>query len=255
MTLSSLRSNSLIPQQNPNAADFSNTATGTYSDSGVNYKYIVFTSSTNLIVTKAGYADIVITGGGGGGGSSYGAGGGAGAVLWGARWLDVGTVPVVCGAAGTTPGGGAGQGGNGGQSYLGNLNGNTNIAFGGGGGGGGGGAGGNGLNGASGGGGSGDNVNGSAGSALASQGNNGAAGVSLSPGGAGGGAGSAPPARTTAGAGVPLNITGSTVYYGCGGAPEGGTSTTGYVAGANGNGGNGRSAGSPGTITVRVRTN
>ena len=58
-------------------ADFSNAATGTYSSGGVNYKYLTYTASGTLTVTKAGFADVLVVGGGGGGGK-YGGGGGAG---------------------------------------------------------------------------------------------------------------------------------------------------------------------------------
>ena len=61
-------------------ANFTDTATGTYSDSGVNYKYLTFTSSGTVTIDRAGFADVLIVGAGSGGGSSnisgYEAGGG-----------------------------------------------------------------------------------------------------------------------------------------------------------------------------------
>lgn len=235
-------------------ANFSNSATGTYTSGGKSYKYVTFTSNGTLTITQEGWADFLVCGAGGGGGASFGGGGGAGALFWGARYFTAGSISIVCGAGGTSPGGGTGQGGDGGHSRLGPEVGHTNIAFGGGGGGGSLGAGGAGRNGASGGGGGSDNQSGAAGAALALQGYGGSAGLNGNPGGCGGGAGGSPPARTTAGAGLPFDITGSTVYYACGGAGESSTATTGYVAGANGNGGAGRAVGSPGRIIVRVRT-
>jgi hypothetical protein len=56
------------------AANFSDTATGTYTG----FKYKTFTSSSTLTVTTAGFADLVIAGGGGCGIGNRGGAGGAG---------------------------------------------------------------------------------------------------------------------------------------------------------------------------------
>lgn len=54
----------------PPAANFSNTATGTYSSGGKNYKWLDFTGNGTLAITQAGIMDIYVLGGGGGG-SAY----------------------------------------------------------------------------------------------------------------------------------------------------------------------------------------
>lgn len=87
------------------AADFSNTATGTYTLSGVTYKYVTFTSSGTLTVTAAGIADVFIIAGGGAGFQSgsdagYNSGGGAGGVVNGIFQLTAGAMAVTVGAAG-----------------------------------------------------------------------------------------------------------------------------------------------------------
>lgn len=89
-------------------ADFSNTATGTYTDGGTAYKYVTFTASGTVTVTKEGFADVLVVGGGGGGagvtGGSRGAGGGgAGGHLVAERvFLPVGSLTVTVGAGGGT---------------------------------------------------------------------------------------------------------------------------------------------------------
>lgn len=83
-------------------ADFSNTATGTYTDTGVNYKYIRFTSSGTLTITQAGVADILVVGAGGTGfsnGIDTSGGGGAGAVTLVSTSLDVASYSVVVAAS------------------------------------------------------------------------------------------------------------------------------------------------------------
>jgi hypothetical protein len=91
------------------AADFSDAASGTYSDSGINYKYITYNASGTLTVTKAGFADVLVVGGGGGGarGASSFGGGGAGGHLEAANvFIPAATITVTVGAGGA---GGAGQ--------------------------------------------------------------------------------------------------------------------------------------------------
>ena len=86
----------------PNA-DFSNTATGTLSDSGINYKYITFTGSGTLTVTKAGLADVLVVAGGGGGANflSRATGGGCGEVHYVEKmFLEVAEHTVTVGAGG-----------------------------------------------------------------------------------------------------------------------------------------------------------
>ena len=58
-------------------ANFSDAATGTYTDGGIDYKYKTYTGSGTVTITgTGGFADILVIGGGGGGGRALGAGGG-----------------------------------------------------------------------------------------------------------------------------------------------------------------------------------
>lgn len=210
-------------------ANFSNTPTGTYTLGGKSYKYIRYTSSSTLTVTKAGYADVLIVAGGGNGGPpGYfgGGGGGAGGFFETSMWLDEATYTItVAGANGNSS---ISKGSSGVRPTL--------ITYAGGGGGGGwpnntkGGAGGSG-----GGGGYGGDGDKTGGAALYGgiQGNNGGFN-----GGAGGGAGGTPTGRDS-------TITGTAVTYSRGG---GGASTTPNT----GNGGNGNAAGQSGVVIVRV---
>jgi hypothetical protein len=90
-------------------ADFSDAATGTYTDGGIDYKYITFTGSGTLTVTEAGLADVLVVGGGGGGGETGGAGGG-GAVTQGQVFLFDGAYSIVIGGGGSSATGGANGG-------------------------------------------------------------------------------------------------------------------------------------------------
>lgn len=82
-------------------ANFSNTATGTYTG----YKYVTFNASGTLTVTKAGTCDLLVVGAGGGGTTGNtvrGAGGGAGQHMYLTNYfLPIGSYTV------TIPGGGA----------------------------------------------------------------------------------------------------------------------------------------------------
>jgi len=46
------------------AANFTNTATGTYTDGGIDYKYITFTGSGSLVIDRAGECKLLVLGGG-----------------------------------------------------------------------------------------------------------------------------------------------------------------------------------------------
>jgi len=83
-------------------ANFTNAATGTYTDSGISYKFITFTGSGELIVDRAGYLDLVLVGAGNSGSTanSNNIGGGAGGVRFGAFLVPVGTLTVTIGGAG-----------------------------------------------------------------------------------------------------------------------------------------------------------
>lgn len=237
------------------AADFSNSATGTYTDTGVDYKYITFTASGTLTVTKAGFADVLVIGGGGSGATWRGGGGGAGGHLYATNvYIPAGSNTVTIGA------GGVGiaatdtiyqPGQNGNASRLGNFYSP---------GGGGGNAIGensslgprqsNGFNGGSGGGGGDFDAVGGAG--TAGLGNNGGNAASLG-GGGGGGAGAAGSNATSSsvggngGAGLANSITGSSVTR-AGGGGGGSVSTL----GTGGSGGGGNAGGTPGAGTANT---
>jgi hypothetical protein len=275
------------------AADFSNTATGTYT-SGYDYKYVSFTSSGTLTVTRGGYADVLLVGGGGGGGLGYGAGGGAGGHLYIENaYLPAGSLDVVVGAGGL----GADSTGSVDVGVPGNNGFSSSLwkYFAPGGGGGAGNSRSNagaiyrapGLNGASGGGGaSGPNTGGQGGvggSGITGLGYAGGLALDHNAGAGGGGAG-AVGANTAngvggnGGAGVANSITGSSVTRaggggggatttpgtggtGGGGAGSNAVTATSGTANTGGGGGGVRSAdydggaGGSGIVIVRVRTN
>ena len=254
-------------------ANFSNTATGTYTD-GYDYKYVSFTSDGTLTVTRGGYADVLVVAGGGGGGggtpNSAGGGGAGGYIYIENYFLDAGNHDVVIGSGGASLTDGS-------ESVLGKL-----IAVGGG-------AGqptfGDGNKGGSGGGGG--YISGTGGSGTLTQGNsggNGPGGGATDPSPGGGGAGGAGESPLTSGsdggdggAGLSNSLTGSVLFYAGGGgggqynspAGAGGSSVggDGGVSGGAGNnavantgsggGGGSRSgaggSGSDGIVIVRVR--
>ena len=74
--------------------------TGTYTDSGINYKYYSFTGSGSITFAKSGLVDCLIIGGGGGG-SSFGGGGAGGYLSKTSAYLDSGTLTVTVGAGGS----------------------------------------------------------------------------------------------------------------------------------------------------------
>jgi len=239
--------------------NFTNTATGTYTDGGIDYKYITFTGSGDLIVDQAGFADILVIGGGAGGGVYFGAGGGAGGHLFITNsYLPVGTLPVTVGAGGVggvlrmtasgeygnngtassvgsyySPGGGGGAGASLNVSVT---AGSTHP----------------GLAGGSGGGACGGEGGGSAagGSGITGLGFAGGTTSSSVNAGAGGGGGSAVGANAVAagsvagagGAGAANSITNSSVTR-CGGGGGGSTTTNG--SGGTGGGGAGVTSGTP----------
>ena len=113
MTIARLSDSTLNPPKSgpptfTGNANFSNAATGTYTDGGIDYKYVTFTSSGTLTITQAGQADILVIAGGGGGGSgdvdgSGGGGGGAGGYrlyTGTTAGFNVGTETVTIGAGG-----------------------------------------------------------------------------------------------------------------------------------------------------------
>ena len=107
-------------------ANFTDTPTDTFTDGGIDYKYITYNSSGTLTVDKAGQAEVFVLAGGGG---SDGTGGGAGGLLQVPVSLTVQTYEITVGAGGAA-------GSNGGDSAIKapGLNASLAIAFGGGGG-------------------------------------------------------------------------------------------------------------------------
>ena len=85
------------------AANFTDTATGTYTDgTGQSWKYLTFTGTSSVTIDQAGFCDLLIVSGGGSGGSGYGAGGGAGGFLYiEDAFLSAATHVVVVGAGGS----------------------------------------------------------------------------------------------------------------------------------------------------------
>ena len=201
---------------NPNLV-FSNTPTGIYTESGIEYKYITFTSSGTLTVTTGGLADVFIIAGGGTGfgsaqDSGHNAGGGAGGVVNRLLELVSGTYSVTVGGAGSA-------------SSLGST-----IT-------------------ASAGANAGSQNSGAQGRNYESAGFLGQGGyVNWGGGGAGGpclGGSKAP--------GLNISLTGSTITYGIpGGGYHGGSAPTTVNQG---HGGTGNTAGTSGVVIVRVRTN
>jgi len=251
----------LVPFSGAGNADFSDAATGTYTDGGIDYKYITFNASGTLTVTKAGFADVLVVGGAGSGGAGFGGGGGAGAHLYRTNvYLRDGSLTITVGAGGaarTKSAGGAGfvgqsgiassidgtyfaPGGGGGGSYSFNQNASTSHSN-------------SGQNGGSGGGeGFGGTQDGAGGGGISGLGNaggesnaNGAAGG----GGAGGTGGDPVPSAVggAGGAGTANSITGTSVTRAGGGG--GFASATG---GAGGSGGGGAGGGTGGNGTANT---
>ena len=209
------------PAAGVGTANFTDTATGTYSSGGTNYKYLKFTASGTLTIDTAGLADILVVGGGAG--ASRGGGGGAGGhLLVTGAYLPVGTLTVTVGAGGGA--GGVGSGTNGNGSRLGDYYGL------------GGGFAANGV--AAGAGGSGGgNGNGSGGAGIAGQGFAGGSGNG-SLGGAGGGASAVGGNNGgNGGDGIQSALDNVATYYAGGGG--------GYNAGTGGLGGGGNAGNTP----------
>jgi hypothetical protein len=224
---------------------------GTVSSGGTTYNVYSFTGSGSIIISEAGFAEVLMVGaGGGGGGSLGGGGGGAGEyVAIASSFLAVGTATITVG------GGGAG-----GANDIRGTTGNPVMlrqlgALGGGGGNGGPQAG---FYGPSTGGGNGDNPGVGAVTAritFVGLGNLGGVGAEEGFGarsGGGGGSGSVgqafqASASGNGGSGTSNSITGSAVDYagGGGGGKNGGTAGTGQAGG--GNGSNSGAAGGNGT--------
>jgi hypothetical protein len=243
-----------FPAGGVGAANFSDTATGTYSSGGFNFKFKTFLASGTLTVTQAGLADLLIVGGGGGG--TMGGGGAGGYLTVTEAYLPAGTLTVTVGAGGASSlSGSNGQAYNGIASRIGSY-----YAVGGGGGGGmdsGSAKASPGNNGGSGGGTGGSTTVTAGGAGTAGQGNNGGSNGGLSDRGGGGGGGASANGSNgsgnnggAGGAGTSSSITDTptTRAGGGGGYADGGSAGSGG-AGGGGNGGNG-SAGTAGTANT-----
>ena len=90
-------------------ADFSNTATGTYTSSGINYKYVAFTSTGTLTITRSGDVDVLVVGAGTGGNDAPNPRGGQ--TIERTYYLSAGTYTATVGSGGA-------PGSSGGASYL-----------------------------------------------------------------------------------------------------------------------------------------
>jgi hypothetical protein len=235
------------------AANFTNTATGTYSG----YKYVTFTGNGSLIIDKAGLVDILVIAGGGAGGVNntyasglYGGGGGAGGYSYlTSVYLSAATHTVTVGAGGAF--GVANSGGS--SSTIGSIynaigggSGGIQDGFGN-------------MGGSGGGGGSGNSPKNGAASMLPSvQGFAGGNAVVVTKYTSGGGGGSSAAGANgggasgvggAGGAGTSNSITGSAVTRAGGGGGYG--ETTGGAAGSGGGGaGGGGASGTAGTVNT-----
>jgi hypothetical protein len=228
------------------AANFTNTATGTYTG----YKYVTFTGNGSLVIDRAGEADVwIVAGGAGGGGGrngwNTGGGGGGGGIFGQTVVLAAGTYTVTVGAGGAlgagSSSGAPGLGSDGSYSQI-----NAFYAVGGGGGG------------AAdalapgpgrfGGCGGGAAYSGAGGAAVTGQGFSGSS--------AGGGGGGGAAATTgTGGVGRATSITNTSVTYSVGGTTAGttaGGANTGRGGDGGGSGGANGSAGGSGIVIIRV---
>ena len=87
------------------AANFTDTATGNYTDSsGQAWKFLTFTGTSSVTIDQAGFCDLLVVGGGGGGGSGGpGGGGGGGGLLYVENaYLSATTHVVSLGAGGSS---------------------------------------------------------------------------------------------------------------------------------------------------------
>jgi hypothetical protein len=125
MAISSFKRSGLSRVVSTPSANFSDTATGTYTDNGVSYKYLTFTGNGTLTVTKAGFADVLVIGGGGGAAKTdlVTAGGGGGGFAFQFIEIPVGSITVTVGGGGAHASGSPGQvsGANGSVSSFGTL--------------------------------------------------------------------------------------------------------------------------------------
>lgn len=90
------------------AANFTDTATGNYTQNGVNYKYLTVTGTQSVTFDVAGFIDLMlVSGGGAGGAGTYGnaSGGGAGSYIVQTDLyvpVGIGIIEIGAGGAGTS---------------------------------------------------------------------------------------------------------------------------------------------------------
>jgi hypothetical protein len=96
-------------------ANFSNSPTGTYSLDGITYKYLQYTSTSSLTITKSGFLDVLVVGGGGGAANrsdiNRRSDGGAGGVRYGAILVTPQNYTITVGTAAPMVEGSGGGGG------------------------------------------------------------------------------------------------------------------------------------------------
>lgn len=239
-------------------ANFTNTATGQYSDNGISYKFVRFTGNGTLTIDEPGLADILVVGGGGGGGARMDAGNGnrrtgSGAGAGGAQYvesffLEAGSYTVIVGGGGAGGLWASNSGVNGNNSSI--VIGSKPIAVGYGG-----------ARGISNG--IGGNaallaldLQGSVGSTLRAGIGQGNVNDFYGTGGGGGGAGGDATNTNVAGIGRTISITGSSVTYGTGGISRGPALSKSANSGDGGDGTSNdtnASAGGSGVVVVRVQ--
>jgi hypothetical protein len=255
MAINSLKFAGLFSPTRIQYADFSDAATGTYTDgNGVDWKYKTYNSSGTLTISQLGIIEVTVVAGGGGGasgGNFYGgAGGGAGGLILDEKiYVDtIGTYSVTVGAggAGGAAGGSGAVGASGSQSLIQSMVPGVN----------GGGRGGNGLTGGGASGGSGGG-NGNVGGTLTGIIRQGFSGGVWAGGGALGAGGSV----GSPGAGLVSVFTGSSVTLAQGGdrvaTPTNAAANSGFGGNGQFDGATSRTGGNGGSgvIIVRVRTN
>lgn len=106
MAINSLARSGLSRVSSPGNAVIDGTPTGTYTDSGINYAYFTYNSSSSITISRSGLATVLCVGGGGGGSLSGNvlSGGGAGGFREELVFLNAGSVTVTVGAGGAGAG-------------------------------------------------------------------------------------------------------------------------------------------------------
>ena len=82
-------------------ADFTNAATGTFTDDDGDWKYVTFTEDGTLNCNSPGIVEVLVVAGGAGGGKAAQGGGGAGGVIHGRLYVPAENITVTVGAGGS----------------------------------------------------------------------------------------------------------------------------------------------------------